>query len=161
VTPLAAGKYIAVSQVRLSCNTFCKNFLTSIHFLCNSLAIISLHYTLSVTCTDNSIESFNAIVKYSYTLGVRHTHPALYDILEQLILDVSLDLISGRKEWLTIQLPSKEVQLSMKKIDQSTYRVTTLSTASLWYVTNYETEFVTYLLVNELCTLLHKWSSNF
>jgi hypothetical protein len=41
------------------------------------------------------------------------------------------------------RLPSSKVQLSMKKIDQSTYRVTTLSATSLWYVINYETEYVT------------------
>jgi hypothetical protein len=40
-------------------------------------------------------------------------------------------------------LPYREVQSSMKKIDQSTYRVTTLSATSLWYITNYETEYVT------------------
>jgi hypothetical protein len=53
-------------------------------------------------------------------------------------------LISGRKEWQTKRLPSKEVQLSMKKMDESTYRVTALSTYSLQYVTMYETGFVTY-----------------
>jgi hypothetical protein len=93
-------------------------------------------------CTSNSIESFNAIVKHTYTLGVRHTLPALCYILERLF-DVSLDLISDKKEWQTKWLPSREVQLSMKKIDQSTYRVTTLSATSLWYITNYETEYVT------------------
>jgi hypothetical protein len=109
-----------------------------------SLAIFSMYYTLGVACTNNSIESFNAVVKLTYTLGVRHTLPALYDILERLVLDVSLDLISGRKEWQTKRLPSKEVQLSMKKMDQSTYRVTALSTYSLSYVTMSETCFVTY-----------------
>ena len=114
------------------------------HYLWYSLAIFSMYYTLGVACTNNSIESFNAVVKRIYTLGVRHTLPALYDILERLVLDVSLDLISGRKEWQTKQLPSKEVQLSMKKMDESTYRVTALSTYSLSYVTMSETGFVTY-----------------
>jgi hypothetical protein len=103
-----------------------------------------MYCTLGVACTNNSIESFNAVVKHTYTLGVRHTLPALYDILERLVLDVSLDLISGRKEWVTKRLPSKEVQLAMKKMDQSMYRVTTLSTFSLLYVTMSETVFVTY-----------------
>ena len=125
--------------------------------LCNSLAII---YHLGVASTNNCIESFNAIIKRSYTLYVRHTLPALNDILDRLILDVSLDLISGRKEWITKWLPSREVQLSMKKIDQSTYRVTTLSTSSFQYISNYETQFVTYTFVDELCTLLHDWFSN-
>jgi hypothetical protein len=111
-----------------------------------------MYYTLGVACTNNSIESFNAVVKHTYTLGVRQTLPALYDILERLVLDVSLDLISGRKEWLTKRLPNKEVQLSMKKMDQSTYRVTTLSTYSLWYVTMSETGFVTNKPLNELRT---------
>jgi hypothetical protein len=93
-------------------------------------------------------------------LYLRHTFPALYDILEWLILDVSLDLISGRKECTTKWLPSTEVQLSMKKIDQSTYRVTTLSTSSFQYISNYETQFVTYTFVDELCTLLHDWFCN-
>jgi hypothetical protein len=114
------------------------------HYLWYSLAIFSLYYTLGVACINNSIESFNAVVKHSYTLGVRHTLPALYDILERLVLDVSLDLISGRKEWVTKRLPSKEVQLAMKKMDQSTYRVITLSTFSLRHVTMSETVFVTY-----------------
>jgi len=109
-----------------------------------SLAIFSMYYTLGVACTNNSIESFNAVVKLTYTLGVWHTLPALNNILERLLLDVSLDLISGRKEWQTKRLPSKEVQLSMKKMDQSTYRVTALSTYSLSYVTMSETCFVTY-----------------
>jgi hypothetical protein len=37
------------------------------------------------------------------------------------------------------RLPSKEDQLSMKKIDQSTSRVTTLSTFSLQHMTTSET----------------------
>jgi len=103
-----------------------------------------VYFTLGVACTNNSIESFNAVVKCTYTLGVRHTLPALYDILERLVLDVSLDLISGRKEWVTKRLPSKEVQLAMKKMDQSMYRVTSLSTFSLRYIMMSETVFVTY-----------------
>jgi hypothetical protein len=90
-------------------------------------------------------------------LYVRNTLPALYDILDQLILDVSLDLISGRNEWITKRLPSREVQLSMKIIDTSTYTVTTLSATSLQYISNYETMFVTYSLVDDFCTLLHDW----
>jgi len=80
-----------------------------------SLAMFSMYYTLGVACTNNSIESFNAVVKRTYTLGVRHTLPALYNILERQVLDVSLDLISNRKEWQTKRLPSKKVQLSMRK----------------------------------------------
>jgi hypothetical protein len=82
--------------------------------------MFSMKYTLGVACTNNSIESFKAVVKRTYTLGIRHTLPALYDILERLVLDVSLDLISGRKEWQTKRLPSEEVQLTMKKMDEST-----------------------------------------
>jgi len=102
-----------------------------------------VYFTLGVACTNNSIESFNAVVKCTYTLGVRHSLPAMYDIPERLVLDVSLDLISGRKGWVTKWFPTKEVQLAMKKMDQTTYRVTTLSTFSLWYVTMSETGFVT------------------
>jgi len=106
-----------------------------------------LWYLLAIfivfACTNNSIESFNAVVKRIYTLGDRHSLPALYDILERLVLDVSLDLISGRKDWVTKRFPTKEVQLAMKKMDQTTYRVTTLSTFSLRYVTMSETGFVT------------------
>jgi hypothetical protein len=102
-----------------------------------------VYFTLGVACTNNSIESFNVIVKRTYTLGVWHSLPALYDILERLLLDVSLDLISGRKDWVTKRFPTKEVQLAMKKMDQTTYRVTTLSTFSLQYVTMSETGFVT------------------
>jgi len=109
-----------------------------------------VYFTLGVACTNNSIESFNAVVKCTYTLGVRHSLPALYDILERLVLDVSLDLISGRKEWVTKWFPTKEVQLAMKKMDQTTYRVTNLSTFSLWYVTMSETGFVTDVAFNEL-----------
>ncbi len=102
-----------------------------------------MYFTLRVACTNNSIESFKAVVKRTYTLGVRHSLPAHYDILERLLLDVSLDLISGRKDWVTKQFPTKEVQLAMKKMDQTMYRVTTLSTFSLLYVTMSETGFVT------------------
>jgi len=99
-----------------------------------------VYFTLGVACTNNSIESFNAVVKRTYTLGVRHSLPALYGILERLLLDVSLDLISGRKDWVTKRFPTKEVQLAMKK---TTYRVTTFSIFSLWYVIMSETGFVT------------------
>jgi hypothetical protein len=68
-----------------------------------------VYFTLGVACTNNSIESFNAVVKHTYTLGVRHSLPALYNILERLVLDVSLDLISGSKDWVTKRLPTKEV----------------------------------------------------
>ncbi len=102
-----------------------------------------MYYTLEVACTNNSIESFNAVVRRTYTLGVRHSLPALYDILERLLLDVSLDLITGRKDWVTKRFPTKKVQLAMKKMDQKIYRVTTLSTFSLRYVTMSETGFIT------------------
>ena len=115
-----------------------------------------MYFTLGVACTNNSIESFNAIVKHTYTLGVRHSLPALYDILERLVLDVSLDLISGRKDWVTKRFPSKEVQLAMKKMDQTTYRVTTLSTFSLRYVTMSETCFVTDIAFQRVTQLISK-----
>jgi hypothetical protein len=115
-----------------------------------------VYFTQGVACTNNSIESFNAVVKRTYTLGVRHSLPALYDILERLVLDVSLDLISGRKDWVTKRFPSKEVQLAMKKMDQTTYRVTTLSTFSLRYVTMAETCFVTDIAFQRVTQLISK-----
>jgi hypothetical protein len=137
VTPLAAVRYTFVTIFQ-TVTTICY------HYLWYSLAIFSICYTLGVSCTNNSFESFNAVVKQTYMLGVRHTIPALYDILERLVLDVSLDLISGKKESVTKRLPSKEVQLAMKKMDQSMYRVTSLSTFSLRYIMMSETVFVTY-----------------
>jgi hypothetical protein len=102
-----------------------------------------VYFILGDACTNNSIESFNAVVKRTYTLGVRRSLPALYDILESFLLVVSLDLISGRKDWVTKRFPTKEVQLAMKKMDQTMYRVTTSSTFSLRYITMSETGFVT------------------
>jgi hypothetical protein len=88
---------------------------------CNHWQFVLCILPQGVACTNNSIKSSNAVVKRTYTLGVWHSLPALYDIHERLLLDVSLDLISGRKDWVTKRFPTKEVQLAMKKMDQTTY----------------------------------------
>jgi len=76
-----------------------------------------------VACTNNAMEAFNSTIKRSYTLGVRHTLQALFDILERLMLDVSLDVISGRKTYETIRKPPWLVLDNANKIENTTYVV--------------------------------------
>jgi len=90
------------------------------------------------------MEAFNATIKRSYTLGVRHSLPALFDIFERLIRDVSLDLVSGRKDYETLRLPSREVTNNAKKIDNTTYVITRLSETELRYVMCYKPVTITF-----------------
>ena len=47
---------------------------------------------------NNALESFNSIIKKSYTLNVRHTISAVVDILiERLVFDISMDIKDLRK----------------------------------------------------------------
>jgi hypothetical protein len=87
----------------------------------NTVCIAMLYK--GVACTNNAMEAFNATIKRSYTLGVRHTLPALFDILECLTLDVSLGIISGRKTYETIRKPPRLVPDNANKIDNTTYIV--------------------------------------
>ena len=87
-----------------------------------------------VTCTNNAMEAFNSTIKRSYTLGVRHTLPALFDILECLMLDVSLDVLSGRKTYETIRKPPWLVLDNANKIDNTTYVVVAQNATIIRYI---------------------------
>jgi dihydrofolate reductase len=63
------------------------------------------------------MEAYNTTIKRSYTLGLRHTLPALFDVFKCLMLDLSLDVISGRKTYETIRKPPWSVLDNANKID--------------------------------------------
>jgi len=72
--------------------------------------------------TNNALESFNNILKKSYTLNSRHTLSALLDIfIEQLVFDVSMDLNDLRKCFELRQLPAVEIKVKSEKIDDTSY----------------------------------------
>ena len=51
-----------------------------------------------VAATNNALESFNKTIKKNFTLGTRHSLPALFDIImERLLLNLSLDIEMERR----------------------------------------------------------------
>jgi hypothetical protein len=101
-----------------------------------------LHSNLGVAYKNNSLESFNATIKRIYTLGVRPTLPALYDIFEQFTLDVSLDVISGRKEYEMLRIPTQEVMNNAKQIDDTAYVVILMSATLIQRIFCYEMQYI-------------------
>jgi hypothetical protein len=78
-----------------------------------------------VATTNNALESFNKTIKKSYTLAIRHTLPALFDIIiDRLIRDVSMDLLYGRK---CFEIKRKPTATVISKLDSlgDLYSVTT------------------------------------
>lgn len=77
------------------------------------------------------MESFNAALKRMYNFGVRHTLPALFDILEHLIRDLSLDVISGRKAYETLHRPQRNVIAHADLINPTTHG-NTINDTVIW-----------------------------
>jgi hypothetical protein len=73
-----------------------------------------------IASTNNALESFNNIIKKSYTLHTRHSLSALVDIfLEWLVCDVSMDIKELRKCYEIHHLPAIAVKEKSEKIDQN------------------------------------------
>ena len=78
-----------------------------------------------VASTNNALESFNKTIKKSYTFGTHHCLSALFDIiLDRLIVDVSLDLMSNRKAFEVKRYPSLETFRNVNLITTETYHIT-------------------------------------
>jgi hypothetical protein len=77
-----------------------------------------------VANTNNSLESFNAMFKRSYTNHTRHTMSALYDIIvERLLVDLSREVIHGRKVFHLKHKPDRVAVLKAGGIDEETYHI--------------------------------------
>jgi hypothetical protein len=85
------------------------------------------------------MEAFNATIKRSYTLGVRHTLPTLFDILEHLMLAVSLDVISDKKTYETLWKPPRLVVVAAAQIDFTTNIIITMSATVIQYINRKKT----------------------
>lgn len=77
-----------------------------------------------VANTNNSLESFNAMFKRSYTNHTRHTMSALYDIIhDRLLVDLSREVIHGRKVFQLKHKPDRVAVLKAGGIDEETYHI--------------------------------------
>jgi hypothetical protein len=77
-----------------------------------------------VAATNNALESFNKTIKKNFTLGTRHSLPALFDIImERLLLNLSLDIETERKIFEERHNPCLTVRKNSNAIDDATYRV--------------------------------------
>ncbi len=74
-------------------------------------------------------ESFNKTIKKSYTFGTCHCLSALFDIImDQLIVDLSLDLMSNRKEFEVRCNLSLQIFRDVKLMSCETYHITNVNT---------------------------------
>ncbi len=77
-----------------------------------------------VASASNALESFNSIIKKSYTLNARHTLSALVNLLfERLVFDISMDIKDLTKCFETGRCPAVEVEQKSEKIDDLTYNI--------------------------------------
>ncbi len=75
-------------------------------------------------CNNNAIESFNNVVKRNYTFGVRHSLPALFNlIVERILVDVSLDVELQRKCYEVWCKPDISVCRSARAITVDCYKI--------------------------------------
>jgi hypothetical protein len=78
-----------------------------------------------VANTNNSLESFNAMFKRSYTNHTRHTMSALYDIIhDRLLVDLSREVIHGCKVFQLKHKPDRAALLKANGIDEEMYHIT-------------------------------------
>jgi hypothetical protein len=78
-----------------------------------------------VAKTNNSLESFNAMFKRSYTNHTRHTMSALYDIIwDRLLVDLSREVIHGCKVFQLMHKPDRAALLKAAGVDEETYHIT-------------------------------------
>lgn len=77
-----------------------------------------------IASTNNALESFNNIIKKSYTLNARHSLSALVDIfIERLLFDYSMDLKDLRKCFELRRLPAVSVKEESERIDGANYLI--------------------------------------
>jgi len=87
-----------------------------------------------IASTNNALESFNNVIKRSYTLNARHTLSALLDIfMERLVFDVSMDLKDLRKCFEMRRLPAVKVKEKSDKIDETSYVIRELGDSIVTY----------------------------
>jgi ATP:corrinoid adenosyltransferase len=83
-----------------------------------------------VATTNNSLESFNAIFKRTYTNHTRHTMAALYDIIyDQLLVDLSRELLHARKVFHLKRKPDRESVIKANTINQELYHISMSGTS--------------------------------
>ena len=84
--------------------------------------------------TNNAIESFNNIVKRNYTFGIRHSLPALFDIIiERILVDVSLDIESQRKCYEIRRKPDITIRRNARAITAELYKIEQINQGIVMY----------------------------
>ena len=84
--------------------------------------------------TNNAIESFNNIVKRNYTFGIRHSLPALFDIIiERILVDVSLDIESQRKCYEIRRKPDITICRNARAITAELYKIEQINQGIVMY----------------------------
>ena len=84
--------------------------------------------------TNNAIESFNNIVKRNYTFGIRHSLPALFDIIiEHILVDVSLDIESQRKCYEIRRKPDITIRRNARAITAELYKIEQINQGIVMY----------------------------
>ncbi len=74
--------------------------------------------------TNNALESFNNLIKRNYTFHVRHPLPALLDlILDRLLFDLSMDVISKRSVYEIKRNPPPNIQNNVQDITPENYAI--------------------------------------
>jgi hypothetical protein len=97
-----------------------------------------------VASTSNTLELFNKTIKKSYTFGTRHCLSALFDIiLDRLIVDLSLDLMSKRKAFEVRHNPSLQIFRIVNLMSNTTYHITNVN--SVYKFTKLENNHVHYV----------------
>jgi hypothetical protein len=73
-----------------------------------------------ITSINNTLESFNNVIKRCYTLNARHSLSALMDLfMEWLVFDISMDIKDLHKCYELCHLPSVEVKQKSEAINES------------------------------------------
>jgi hypothetical protein len=71
---------------------------------------------------NNTLESFNNVIKRCYTLNARHSLSALVDLfMERLVFDISMDIKGLWKCYELHHLPAVEVKQKSEAIDENNY----------------------------------------
>jgi hypothetical protein len=77
-----------------------------------------------IASTNNTLKSFNNVIKRCYTLNARHSLSALVDlVMEQLGFDISMDVKDLCKCYELHCLPSVEVKQKSEAIDENNYAI--------------------------------------
>jgi hypothetical protein len=94
------------------------------------------------------MESFSSINKRNYTFGVRHSFPALFDLmLEHILVGVSLDVETQRKCYEKRCKPDIFIYRRARNILPETYNIDQFNEGNLMYkkvenIDSYEVDFL-------------------